>query len=885
MILNKKVLKIASTAFFLFLFGVNGFAQIPKKLPKPAHKKTVADAVRKKVTDSLKKGADSSKTKSLKSYADLLKKATTVKGLFKVHQVETDYYFEVPLALMNKDFLLVNKISSVPMALNESGLNKGMNFENKVIRFSRNKLAGTVWVKTIVPQIESVVGDAITRSVNDNFTGSVIESFKIEAYSPDSSAVVIKMNKVFDGTEKSFNDVFTDIGLGTSAKTSLSSIERIKSFPQNIVVRALLSTRVTEGQSSIPISVAVTTNLLLLPEIPMKPRFADNRVGFFSTPRWYFSDAQHKMESRELVTRWRMEPKAADRARYLKGELVEPVKPIIFYIDPATPPQWRKQIIAGVVDWQKAFEQAGFKNAIQAREVTDTADYDGDDIRYSEITYAASPKSNAMGPAVVDPRSGEILESDVIWWHNVMTSLQSWMRVQTGVIDTGARSNKLSDDRMGHAIRFVSSHEIGHTLGLKHNMGASTSFPVDSLRSPAFTNRMGGTASSIMDYARFNYVAQPEDKVTNITPQIGVYDKYAIAWGYRWLDVADAHDELPLLKSWIKLHENDPLYHYGEQQSSMNIVDPRAQSEDLGDDAVKASRYGLANLKRLIPQIADWSAKDGEDYYQTGKLYMAALGQWQTYAEHVTANIGGYYLENPVSGDRKNTYTPVPVAIQQGALDYIKDQVFTMPDWLFDKALLQKTFPIKDTPLGPFEYAPYNLRREFQYGLLYSLMSEERLLRMFEMELMEDKEKVFTVATLLNDVRNSVFAQTLKGRQLSITDRMLQQNYVDVLLVSTDKMLDKVTKKSLQPAALMNLPQTCDLGLDKGLEKMDNPTITLRNIYVTSMSRTSDVASAKRGELLRIVALLEKHKNNGDQATKSHYEDLILRIRQSLRIN
>lgn len=865
-------------AFLVFILGVCSIAvqaQSPKKLPKNVTKKIAADTLKKK------NAADSTKGKDMKSYADLLKKATTTNGLFKVHHVETDYYFEIPLKLMGKDFLLVNKISSVPLALNESGLNKGMNFDNKVIRFSHNKLAKTVWVKTIVPQVESAAGDAITQSVKDNFIGSVIESFKIEAYSPDSSAVVIKVNRVFDGTDKSFNDVFTDVGLGTAPKTALSAIEHIKSFPQNIVVRALLSTRVTEGQSSIAISMAVTTNLLLLPEVPMKPRFADSRVGFFSTPRWYFSDAQHKMETRELLTRWRMEPKPEDRARYLKGELVEPEKPIIFYIDPATPPQWRKEIIAGVVDWQKAFEQAGFKNAIQAREVTDTADYDGDDIRYSEITYAASPKSNAMGPAVVDPRSGEILESDVIWWHNVMTSLQAWMRIQTGVIDPQVRDNKISDARMGHAIRFVSSHEIGHTLGLKHNMGASFSFPVDSLRSPSFTNKMGGTASSIMDYARFNYVAQPEDHVTNITPQIGVYDKYAIAWGYRWLDVKDPHDELPVLRKWIKEHENDPLYHYGEQQST--VVDPRSQSEDLGDDAVKASRYGLQNLKRLIPQISTWASSTGEDYYQAGKLYMGALGQWYTYADHVIANVGGYYLENPVTGDNKDAYTPVPVAMQQKALDYVKEEVMDIPEWLFDKNLLKKTFPVRDSPVGQIEYAPYNMRREYQYGLLYNLVSEERLLRMMEMEIMLGKENVFTVATLLKQIRETVFAKTVKGKELSITDRMLQQNYVDVLLVSTDKMLDKITKKSLQEnkLKLQHQLQICDFGMEG--KQVDADAVSVRNIHVTSMSRTSDVASAKRGELLQIAALLEKRKNSGDDATKGHYEDLILRIRQSLK--
>lgn len=875
MILNK-------TSFFLAvlagLFTTQVNAQTPKKFPTKTTKKVLADSLKKK------NAADTTKGKELKSYADLLKKAKTVNGLFKVHQVETDYYFEIPLKLMGKDFLVVNKISSVPLALNESGLNKGMNFDNKVIRFSQNKLAKTIWVKTIVPQVQSPEGDAITRSVKDNFIGSVIESFKIEAYSPDSSAIVIKMNRVFDGTDKSFNDVFTDIGLGTAPKSALSAIEQIKSFPQNVVVRSLLSTRVTEGQNSIPISVAVTTNVLLLPETPMKPRYADDRVGFFTTPRWYFSDTQHKMEKRELLTRWRMEPKAEDRARYLAGELVEPEKPIIFYIDPSTPPQWRQQIIAGVVDWQKAFEAAGFKNAIQALEVKDIADYDGDDIRYSEITYAASPKSNAMGPAVIDPRSGEILESDVIWWHNVMTSLQSWMRVQTGVIDEGARANKFTDARMAHAIRFVSSHEVGHTLGLKHNMGASYSFPVDSLRSPSFTERMGGTASSIMDYARFNYVAQPEDKVTSITPKIGLYDKYAIAWGYRWLDTKDPHEEIPVLAKWIKDHENDPLYFYGEQQGA--VVDPRSQSEDLGDDAVKASRYGLLNLKRLIPQISTWAANPGEDYYQAGKLYMAAIFQWLTYAEHVTANIGGYYLEKPVAGDHKNAYTPVPKAMQIKSLEFLKQEVMEVPDWLFSKDLLLKTFPIKDSPAGPYEYGPYNVRREFQYGILYSLVSQERLLRMMEMEVMLGKDSVYTANELLKEVRETVFAKTQRGKTLSITDRMLQQNYVDVLLVSTDKMLEKITKTSLQDNKLkmQNQLQVCDFSND-GKSVVGAEETSLRNIQVSSMSRTSDVAAAKRSELLQILTTLEKNKGRGDDATKGHYLDLILRIRQSLRMN
>eukprot|EP01133_Synstelium_polycarpum_P009359 gene9359-10965_t len=864
------------------LFSISSVAQQKKKLPK-------INITKKNSPDSLNKksAADSTKKSSLKNYSTLLKKARTTGGLFKVHQVETDYYFEIPLKLMGKDFLLVNKISSVPLAINEAGLNKGMNYENKVIRFYPNKLAKTVWVKTIVPQVESPKGDAITQSVKDNFTGSVIENFKIEAYSPDSSAVVIKVNKVFDGTEKSFNDVFTNIGLGTSPKSALSAIEQMKSFPGNIVVRSLLSTSVTEGQSSIPVSVAVTTNLLLLPENPMKPRFADNRVGYFSTPRWYFSDTQQKMETRELITRWKLEPKVQDRARYLSGELVEPEKPIVFYIDPSTPPQWRPYIIDGIHDWQKAFESAGFKNAIQAKLVTDTADFDADDVRYSVVTYAASPKSNAMGPAVVDPRSGEILESDVIWWHNVMTSLQYWMRVQTGVIDSGARKNQFSTTQMGNAIRFVSSHEIGHTLGLKHNMGASAAYPVDSLRSQSYTSRMGGTAPSIMDYARFNYVAQPEDGVTNITPQIGVYDKYAIAWGYRWLDTQDPRKDLEVQKSWITQKQNDPLYHYGEQQSGLNVVDPRAQSEDIGDNAMKASTYGLKNLQRMVPQIENWAADPGDSYYQAGKLYMAAIWQWNTYADHVIANIGGYYLESPVAGDGKNAYTPVPKKMQEQALDYLKKQVFQLPEWLFKPALLAHTFAVKDTPLGPFEYGPYNLKREQQYGLMYSLVSDERLLRMLEMESVYGKDAVFTVSDLLSGIHKTIFKTTMNGASLSIDERLAQQNYVDVLLVGTDKLMEKLNKKTLQPTRGLqaNLPELCDLTPRAFREEKTPVEKELRNVFVTSMARTSDVAPAKRGALMEILNLLQKKKNNGDQETQNHYNDLILRIKQNLKIN
>lgn len=827
-------------------------------------------------------GSDSARVdNSEKKYKSLLKDALTQKGFITVHQVKADYYFELPISVMNKDILLVNKISSVPLAVNEAGLNKGMNYENKVIRFSVNKLAGTVWVSTYQPQVEVPKGDAIARSVNDNFSKSVIESFKIESYNKDSSSVLIKVNRVFDGTEKSFNDVFTNIGFGTSPKTALSSIRQIKAFEKNIVVKSLLSTSVTEDKVPMPVSVDVTTNILLLPEQPMIARFADPRIGFFTTPRWYFSDDQHKMEDRNLVTRWRLEPRPEDVARYKRGELVEPAKPIVYYIDPATPAKWRKYIIAGVFDWQSAFERAGFKNAIIAKEVENPDSFDGDDVNNSLITYAASPRSNAMGPSVVDPRSGEIIEADVIWWHNVMTSVQEWMRVQTGIIDPKARTNRLSDEQMGAAIRFVSSHEIGHTLGLKHNMASSASFPVDSLRSASFTSRMGGTAPSIMDYARFNYVAQPGDHVTSITPKIGEYDKYAIAWAYRWLDEKDPHDELNTLRRWIKEKENNPVYRYGEQQELNNVIDPRSQSEDLGDNSVLASEYGLKNLKRLVPQIVSWTTRDGEDYYNAGKLFMAVINQWATYADHVTANVGGLYLENPVAGDHKDAYSPVPPQRQRQALQYIREQVLNMPQWLFNNDLLRKTFPLKDTPMGASEYGPYNIRRAYQYGVIYSLISDERLMRMLESELLFGKDKVLTVSELLKTLRSEVFKSSLEGRTLGIEDRMLQQNYVDALLVSSDKALEKISRKTLDDVRSLRAVSAADCGYaNTSLSGKTN----LRSIYTTSMVRTSDVAAQRRAELLRVLNILKASQYKGDENTQGHYQDLILRINQSLGI-
>ncbi len=816
---------------------------------------------------------DSTVTK-VKKIDELIKKGSYKKGLFNTIQVKTDIYFEIPDSLFGRQFLVVNKLSQVPMEVNEAGLNKGMNYENKVISFYHDKVAKKVWVKTIVPQVSSPKNDAITASVKDNFSESIIEVFDIEAQNNDSTAVAIKVNKIFDGNQKSFNDVLTNIGLGGSVKANLSYVENVKTFPENIVVKSQLTTSVNEGGVDLAVTLGVTSNIVLLSTTPMQPRLADNRVGYFTEKHWFFNDAQHKMEDQRFITKWRLEPKDEDKEKYLKGELVEPKKPIIYYIDPSTPKQWRQKIIAGVHDWQVAFEQAGFKNAIIAKEPTaDDKDFDIDDVRYSVITYAASPKSNAMGPSVVDPRSGEILEADIIWWHNVMTSLHDWMRIQTGPIDPKARRNKFSDEHMGEAIRFVSSHEVGHTFGLKHNMGASFSYPVESLRSKGFTDKMGGTAPSIMDYARYNYVAQPEDGVTAITPKIGLYDKYAIEWGYRWFP--NQETEKASLRKMIEKHEDDPMYFYGEQQSYLSTIDPRSQSEDLGDDAVLASEYGMKNLKRVSENILKWTYEDGKSYINTGKLYYQTIGQWDLYSNHVLANVGGIYLNNTYFGIDKKAYEPVPADMQRKAVNYLNENVIQLPKWLFFNDILDKTYAIKNSPMGPYEQTPYTLAREMQYGLIYNLFTDDRLLRMLENELkhqeLNSKEKIYTVENLFDQVRSAAFD---KKSNLTILEKMTQKNYVDALIVSTNKLFEKTTVAGLTIDQNLQVPTICNY-LDE--EKM------ARNINYSSMKRVSEVTTYKRAELQRVLTLLNKKKNNGDASTKAHYADLIIRIKEALK--
>jgi len=808
------------------------------------------------------------------------------RGMFNVYAQDGKYYFEIPVSLLQRDMLVVNKLQRVPFELNDAGVNRGTNYETQMIRFEWNKEEKKIRVRQSRPLPESPENDAITRSVRDNFISPLIADFKLEACNADSTSVIIQINDIYDGSETSINNVFDNINLGTSAVKDLSRIMSIKAFPNNIVATSELTTKVREGMSAVNVTVEVSSSLVLLPEKPMMGRLDDPKVGYFTKDLLYFSDSQQKTEEKKYITRWRLEPKPENREAYLRGELVEPEKPIVFYIENSTPYRWRKYIKQGIEDWQVAFERAGFKNAIIAKELPDSIAVNADDINYSVVTYAASSKANAMGPSILDPRSGEILEADIMWWHNVISMVQEWITVQTGAIDPKARGTKLPDEMMGDAIRFVACHEVGHSLGLRHNMMGSWTFPTDSLRSKSFTDKMNSTASSIMDYARYNYVAQPGDGVTAVSPHIGPYDIFAIEYGYRWYGLPTPEAEKDVLYDFLNKH-NGRLYKYSEAQDPRSAVDPRAQNEDLGDDPVRSSELGIANLKRIVPEIIKWTTtgEKGQTYEEASRLYYAVITQWNNYLYHVMANIGGIYIENTTVGDGVKTYTYVEKEKQEASLDFLLNEVLCYPRWLFDTDISDYPFLLRKNPTGVIEYAPSQILKNTQGYIFWDLLSNDRLMRMLENELKNGK-KAFTVVEMMDKMHNSIFATTIKGGTPDVMERNLQKGFLDALITAAAesegvKINKQLTATSGNPYLFHHTPW-CSHN-EFAIEQAERMGARRElSFYGGQVNRISDAISVKRGELLRIKKLLESRRNTSDTAARYHYDDMILRINTAL---
>lgn len=709
------------------------------------------------------KEAETDSVKSKNSYEKITEGATVSSdGLFKVVSKKGDYYFEIPKKLMGKDMLVVNKFVKVPSELNDAGVNRGINYSNRMVSFELDTVAKRVMVRQSRPLPDVKPEDALSRSVADNYISPIMASFNIEAYNTDSTAVVVKVNDIYDGTKTSFNDVFNEINIGGSADKSLSKIKSIKAFDNNIYAVSELTTAVSEPGGKVYVTVEVGSTLLLLPEKPMARRYVCPRVGYFTESSLRYSDKQQRVSRGHYITRWRLVPREEDKADYLAGKLVEPEKSIVFWLDNTVPYQWRPYIKKGIEDWNAAFEYAGFKNAVRVNQIPDSTDIDMDDMSYSTLTYAASRQSNAMGPSITDPRSGEILEADIIWWHNVLDLLHDWIVIQTGAVDPRARSLELPEELLGDAMRFVACHEVGHSLGLRHNMMASAAIPTDSLRSAKYVEELGGTSSSIMDYARFNYVAQPGDGVKTLSPHIGPYDRLAIEYGYRWFGDEGPESEDELLQKLLDSHEG-PMFAYSEAQDSREAIDPRALNEDLGDDPVKSAKYGMDNLRRIMPKIIEWTTegKPGQDYDEASRLYYSVVGQWQRYLYHVLANVGGIYVDNTTIGDGRHTYRFVDTDRQRQAVQFLIDEAFTQPSWLFDADVTNYTFLVSNTPIGRVENSPNYILKNAQSFLLWDLLSDNRIIRMYENEAM-NKNKAFKGSDMMDMLHNAIFAKTIK---------------------------------------------------------------------------------------------------------------------------
>ncbi|MGY8970700.1 MAG: zinc-dependent metalloprotease [Flavobacteriales bacterium] len=814
------------------LFGLTLDIEAQRKKKKKRNKGNTEQIVKPKPKPKPKKGA-------ILAYEKVVtKEMKTDEGLFKVHSLDDTFLFEVPDSLLNREMLMVTRIAKTA-----NGIGFGGGKANtQVLRWERKKkkillriVSHSVVADTILPVHEAVV--------NSNFE-PVLFSFPIKAFNKDTTAVVIDATSLFSTDVKplGFPQFYRKRYGVTRIDKSRSYIDRVSSYPQNIEtrhVKTYFASKSPSNGSVGSISIEMSNSMILLPKVPMKRRYFDERVGWFARGQVdYGLDAQ-RSKTVTYLDRWRLEVKEEDLAKFKAGELVEPKKQIVYYVDRATPEVWRKYIKQGIEDWQVAFEAAGFKNAIIAKDPPskeEDPEWSPEDVRYSVVRYLASPIPNANGPHVSDPRSGEILESDINWYHNVMSLLRNWYFVQTAAINPEAQTIEFKDEVMGRLVRFVSSHEVGHTLGLPHNMGSSSAYPVDSLRSASFTKKFG-TAPSIMDYARFNYIAQPEDKGVALMPDIGPYDKHAIEWGYRPILDKTAVDEKTTLNKWILDRADNLMYRFGHQQAG-GVVDPSSQTEDLGDDAIKAGSYGIKNLQRILPNIEKWTTKDGENYDEMATMYGQVLSQFNRYMGHVTANIGGVYEYYKTSDQEGAIYTHVAKSHQKNALNFINKELFSTPTWMIDKNIYAKTqFSGAIEKIG-----------SVQTRTLYNILDSGRMARMIENQTMNGS-KAYSLVAMFSDLRKGVWSELYTGKTIDTYRRNLQRAHINRL----DYLLN--TAKNQR-------------GANRGYFKQSTVNIG-----------QSDIKAMVRGELNRIKREIRAAVSKASNTTsRYHLQDAIARI-------
>ena len=802
-----------------------------------------------------------------KAYKDVITdKAITDDGLFKVHKVEEKYYFEIPDSLLGRDILVVNRISKAAAGMRNFFFGyAGDQIGNNVIRFDKGPNNRIFLKKVSYDEMSRDSTLPMYHAVMNSNMQPIVASFDIAAFARDS-ANPRSTGAVIDVTSYigSDNDV---LNFAPNAKNQFrvgsfqsdkSYIVGVKSYPINVEIKTV-KTYTQGGGPSFPglpavpqqpsgalYTLELNSSLVILPKVPAKPRYFDPRVGYFTRRYTDFDANPQGVKEISMITRWKLEPKDEDIEKYKRGELVEPKNPIIYYIDPATPKKWVPFLIQGVNDWQVAFEKAGFKNAIMGKMAPtwkEDSTWSLEDARFSAIVYKPSDVPNASGPNVHDPRSGQIIESHINWYHNVMELLRNWYFIQTSPTDSLARRMQFSDELMGQLIRFVSSHEVGHTLGLRHNFGSSSTVPVEKLRDKAWVEANGHTPS-IMDYARFNYVAQPEDNISQkgLFPRIGEYDVWAIEWGYRWYpEYKTAEDEIPFLNKLVidRLSANKRLW-FGTE---INPDDPRSQNEDLGDNAMKAGAYGIKNLQRIVPNLMSWTKVSTEDYSNLSSLYNEVVTQYGRYMGHAAKNIGGIY-ETPKSVEQQGSvYEYVPKATQKEAMDFLQKQLFSTPTWLVNNDVLSR--------IGQNGVNVIGGRQEI---ILSRLLNNSTFAKLIQAEAAIGNG-AYSLPDMLSDLKNGIWSELTTKKPIDVYRRNLQKSFVERI------------------GAIVN-PPAAPTGSFGGITISFGPSID---------ARKSDIISVLKGTLRQLRTEINTAlPTTTDRMTRYHLQDVADRISQIL---
>ena len=791
----------------------------------------------------------------------ITKDAKSKKGIFTVHQVKDKYYYEIPKSEMGKDFLWVSQIQRTTNGVGYGGQALG----SRVVRWELGE-NNRVFLKLIN---YSVVADPklpVAQAVADANNNTILMSFPVAAWGPNNETAVIDVGRLFttDITEISAHQ-----RLGaTTMDAARSFVERISPFPTNIEVETTHTyTRTAapagagggnqpgggfgQGQMN-PGSATVTLHysMVKLPENPMMPRLLDERVGYFSTSNMDYGRDEQKATQRTFIARWRLEKKDPN------AELSEPVKPIVYYIDSATPVKWRKYMLKAIEDWQPAFEAAGFKNAIigkMAPTKAEDPDFSPEDARYAVVRWLPSTTENASGPHISDPRTGEILDSDIQFYHNVMNLAKSWYFLQVGHLDPRVQKFPIPDEVMGRLLEYVLAHEVGHTLGFQHNMKASSEYSQEKVRDKNWVHTMGHTPT-LMDYSRFNYVAQPEDgiDVADLVPGIGPYDKWATMWGYKPIPGAKtADEEKPTLDEWARQQDDKPYLRFSTDNS--NGSDPGEETEAVGDaDAIKSTGLGLLNLKRTVKLLAPATTNEkGANYDDLSEIYGRLFGQWTLEMNHVGNIVGGFNSQEKHIGQPGARFTPVSAAHQKDAVRFLNENAFPAPTWAIDKDILRKIEPIG--VLGRV--------RNAQNSVLNNLLSSSRFARLAEQSAI-DGDSAYQPGDFLADVRSGVWGE-LSAPKVAIDAyrRNLQRSYLDI---ANNKLNSPPATLPAGAPPGFTLPPTS--GDEKAYYRSE--LRTLNAAAGAALARTTDKATRVHLEYVRdqIAKILDPDKNGAPAA-------------------